>query len=90
MIRSIIVCGIALLFTSAAQAKCDLFQNCYNSNGSGYTGSNSRTGSQWNAQSYGSQTYGTDSRGNSWSYDRNTGIYNNYGTGETRVRGRQF
>lgn len=62
--------------------------NTYNSYGSGYRGYNSSTGSTWNAQSYGSTTRGTDSKGNSWSYDKNSGVYQNYGTGERRYRGR--
>jgi hypothetical protein len=64
--------------------------NTYNSYGSGYQGHNSNTGSNWNAQSYGSQTYGQDSRGNNWSYDRNSGSYQNYGTGERRQNGRRY
>lgn len=64
--------------------------NSYNSYGNGYRGYNSNTGSQWNSNTYGSVTRGTDSKGNSWSYDRNTGNYYNYGTGETRHRGRKW
>lgn len=64
--------------------------NTYNSYGNGYRGYNSNTGSQWNSQSNGSLTTGTDSKGNSWSYDRNTGNYYNYGTGETRHRGKRY
>lgn len=61
--------------------------NTYQSSGHGYQGYNANTGSSWNAQSSGSTTRGTDSHGNSWSYDRGTGVYQNYGTGETRYRG---
>lgn len=61
--------------------------NSYNSMGSGYQGHNSNTGSTWSAQTYGGITTGTDSHGNSWSYDRSTGAYQNYGTGETRIHG---
>ena len=64
--------------------------NSYNSGGSGYQGYNSNTGSTWNAQTYGNTTTGTDSRGNSWSYDRGTGTYQNYGTGETRTHGQRW
>lgn len=64
--------------------------NSYNSYGNGYQGYNYSTGSQWNSNTYGGVTQGTDSRGNSWSYDRNTGIYYNYGTGETRHRGKKW
>ncbi len=64
--------------------------NSYNSYGNGYRGYNSNTGSQWNSNTYGSVTRGTDSKGNLWSYDRNTGNYYNYGTGETRHRGRKW
>jgi len=75
-----------LAFTGAASAACDRYGNCY-SGGSGY---NARTGSQWNSHSSGSTTYGTDSRGDSWSYNRSTGNYYNYGTGETRHRGQRY
>jgi hypothetical protein len=64
--------------------------NSYNSYGNGYRGYNSNTGSQWNSYTYGGVTRGTDSRGNSWYYDRNTGNYYNYGTGETRSHGRKW
>jgi hypothetical protein len=63
--------------------------NSYSSYGNGYSGYNSNTGSTWNSNSYGSGNYGTDSKGNAWSYDRNTGIYQNYGTGERRYRGQR-
>ena len=63
--------------------------NTYNSTGHGYQGYNSNTGSSWNAQSYGNTTTGTDSHGNSWSYDRSTGEYQNYGTGERRSHGKK-
>lgn len=66
-------------------------QNSYNSSGSGgYRGYNAGTGSTWGAQTYGGRTTGTDAGGNAWSYDRSTGIYQNYGTGETRSRGRAW
>lgn len=63
--------------------------NNYNSYGNGYRGSNADTGSTWGAQTYGGVTTGTDSRGNSWTYDRSTGNYYNYGTGESRTHGRK-
>ncbi|KAA6182739.1 hypothetical protein F2Q65_17355 [Thiohalocapsa marina] len=59
--------------------------NHYNTYGNGYSGYNANTGSRWNAQSYGGITRGTDSRGDSWSYDNNSGIYQNDGTGEIRT-----
>lgn len=45
-------------------------------------GSNPNTGSTWRQtiQPDGSQ-YGTDSRGNSWRYDSQTGMYRNPGAG---------
>ena len=64
--------------------------NTYNSTGSGYSGHNSNTGSTWNSQSYGGQTTGRDSHGNAWSYDRSSGVYQNYGTGETRTHGKRW
>lgn len=64
--------------------------NSYNSSGHGYQGYNSNTGSSWSSQSYGSTTNGIDSRGNSWSYDRGTGTYQNYGTGEVRSHGQRW
>lgn len=64
--------------------------NTYQSYGSSYNGFNANTGSQWSATSSGGSTRGTDSRGNAWSYDRGSGMYHNYGTGETRYRGRGY
>ena len=81
-----LVFALALPFTAFAQYYGNN-GNTYNSYGSGYRGYNSNTGSTWSAQSYGNVTRGTDSRGNSWSYDRNSGVYQNYGTGEIRQNG---
>lgn len=80
-----IVAMLVLVSTGFASAACDNYGNCYQSNGyGGVQGHNSNTGSNWSSQSYGSTTTGTDSHGNSWSYDRSSGSYQNYGTGETR------
>lgn len=86
MRKIILAAGAVLALNGAAHARCDQWGNCYNG-GSGY---NSNTGSQWNSRSSGSSTYGTDSRGNSWTYNRNSGNYYNYGTGETRQRGQRY
>jgi len=75
-----------VLAATEASARCDRYGNCY-SGGSGY---NYNTGSQWHSRSYGGTTYGTDSRGNSWSYNRRSGSYYNYGTGEMRTRGQRW
>lgn len=61
--------------------------NSYTSSGSGYRGYNAKTGAQWGSTTRGSSTSGTDSSGNNWSYNRNSGVYQNYGTGEIRFRG---
>lgn len=52
--------------------------------GAHVNGFNSQTGSTWSQtiQPDGSAS-GFDSRGNSWSYDQNTGNYYNFGTGRT-------
>lgn len=42
------------------------------------------TGSSWSSQSNGGVQSGVNSQGQSWSYDRSSGVYQNYGTGETR------
>lgn len=82
---------IALALLSAplpAMAACNYTSgNCYSSGGSTVYGSNSRTGSSWSSTSTSQGSRGTDSDGNSWSYNRNSGVYQNYGTGETRYRG---
>ena len=62
-------------------------ENTYSNTGHGYQGYNSGTGANWNAQSSGNITTGTDSKGNSWTYDRSSGSYYNYGTGESRSHG---
>lgn len=64
--------------------------NTYNRHGTGYSGHNANTGSTWNAQSYGNTNRGTDSHGNNWSYNQNTGVYHNYGTGEIRQHGQRW
>jgi hypothetical protein len=58
--------------------------NNYQKSGNTTYGSNANTGSSWNT-SYESNgdMKGTDSKGNSWSYDKSSGNYNNYGTGKT-------
>jgi hypothetical protein len=86
MKKIIIAVGAFLALSGTAYARCDQYGNCY----SGGYGSNLNTGSQWNSRSSGSTTYGTDSRGNSWSYNRSSGQYQNYGTGETRYRGQRY
>ncbi|KAA6185293.1 hypothetical protein F2Q65_09340 [Thiohalocapsa marina] len=85
--RPILVLSLAILpATSSAQGYGSLYDgNSYTRYGTGYSGYNTNTGSTWNAQSYGSMTRGTDSKGNSWSYDNSSGIYQNYGTGEIRT-----
>jgi len=91
MLKLMLASPILLLAaTQPGQAACDRYGNCYNSYGSGYQGNNYNTGSSWNSRSSGSNSYGTDSRGNSWSYNRNSGSYYNYGTGETRTRGQRW
>lgn len=62
--------------------------NSYESNGNGYQGYNPGTGNTWNTNNSPTGSQGIDSRGNSWSYDRNSGVYQNYGTGRTRFNGR--
>lgn len=59
-----------------------------NSGSTYLNGNNIRTGSTWNTEykSNGDMN-GVDKKGNSWDYDRSTGIYNNYGTGEIRIKG---
>lgn len=51
-------------------------------------GYNSTTGSSWqnNYNSNGNMT-GQDKKGNTWDYNKSTGVYNNYGTGEVRING---
>lgn len=63
--------------------------NSYISSGSSYQGYNTRTGSRWSTTYTSSGSSGLDSKGNRWSYDRNTGRYQNYGTGETRIKGKK-
>ena len=57
--------------------------NSYSTFGNTTHGWNHNTGAQWRSTTYGSQTFGTDSNGNTWNYNSNTGMYQNYGTGVT-------
>jgi hypothetical protein len=86
MTRYLVMTAALLASTSLAQARCDKFGNCYQSSGGSVFGNNSNTGSSWQRHNSGGTTNGTDSHGNSWSYDRNSGSYHNFGTGETRHR----
>lgn len=54
-------------------------------------GFNSRTGNSWNTtiQSNGNQ-HGYDSKGNYWNYNKSSGTYYNYGTGEMRQHGKRI
>jgi hypothetical protein len=93
--RAVLVSAALVLIAGAATAQNRPYgspygNNTYNSYGNGYQGYNSNTGSTWSSQSYGSQSYGRDSRGNNWSYDRNSGSYYNYGTGERRQNGQRY
>ncbi len=48
----------------------------------------SNNGSTWNTTiKPDGDMRGSDKDGNYWSYDDNIGVYNNFGTGETRIRG---
>ena len=92
--RTIIVGLVLLAGTVGAEARCDQYGNCYSSSG-GYGGTttygnNYGTGSNWQNKSDSRGQSGYDSRGNAWSYDRSTGVYQNYGTGETRYNGRRY
>jgi hypothetical protein len=82
--------AVLICSCSIADAKCDRYGNCYNTYGSGYSGYNLNNGTSWNSRSSGSSTFGTDSRGNSWNHNRNSGSYYNYGTGEYRYWGNRF
>jgi hypothetical protein len=65
--------------------------NVYDTSGNTTYGSNPNTGSNWNTTYQGGgNMQGTDSRGNNWDYNRNTGVYQNYGTGETRYHGKKY
>lgn len=59
--------------------------NLYNGytlgNNSYLYGTNPRTGSHWSTYSTPNYMNGLDKNNNYWTYDRNTGFYNNYGTG---------
>lgn len=62
--------------------------NQYSSQGSTTFGSNAYTGSNWQTTSSHNGSYGIDSKGNTWNYDKRTGIYQN-SSGETRMHGRK-
>jgi hypothetical protein len=81
-------CLVVLAFFVAAPAFAQTTYdpstgNFYYQAGNTTFGSNAATGSTWNSTTYGSQTFGTDSRGNSWNYNSQTGAYYNSGTGVT-------
>ncbi len=48
-------------------------------------GNNYSNGTNWNTEIHqNGDQHGTDSSGNQWNYNKGSGIYQNYGTGETR------
>ena len=49
----------------------------YNTFGNTTYAHNARTGSSWSQTTNGSTTYGTDSSGNTWNYNHQTGNYMN-------------
>ena len=51
--------------------------NSYSTFGNTTQGWNLGNGTNWSSTTLGSQSFGTDSRGNTWNYDHNTGYYNN-------------
>lgn len=65
--------------------------NSYTKFGNTTLGTNGSTGSTWSSTTTGSQTYGTDSKGNSWNYNSTTGNYWNsngtscFGKGTNRI-----
>lgn len=75
-----VVGALAALTATPALATCvgTNVRTCMDGNGNTYTttrfsngnsmttGSNARTGSTWSQQTFGNQTFGTDSRGRSW------------------------
>lgn len=77
----------ALLASTSAFAKCDRYGNCYYGSGSGF---NSRTGSSWYGTNNSQGSSGFNSKGQYYNYNRNSGSYYNYGTGEFRHRGRRY
>lgn len=77
----------ALLASTSAFAKCDRYGNCYYGSGSGF---NTRTGSSWYGTNNRSGSSGYNSQGQYYQYNRNSGTYYNYGTGEMRTRGKRW
>lgn len=65
--------------------------NSYTKAGNTVYGTNTNTGTTWTSTQTSTGSYGTDSKGNSWNYDRNTGNYYNsngkscFGKGNARV-----
>ena len=99
MVKLFVLSGLvaaSLILPAQAGTKCDLYGNCYTTYDYGGTtqlyGNNSNTGSNWNTriQQNGNMT-GTDSSGNYWNYNANTGAYWNsdgttcYGKGAFRT-----
>jgi hypothetical protein len=65
--------------------------NSYSTFGNTTQGWNLNNGTSWSSTTNGSQSYGTDSRGNTWNYDHNSGYYSNsngttcFGKGQFRT-----
>lgn len=73
--KALLAATILLASAVAADAKCDNIGNCYTGSGGATYGTSATTGSNWSSHSNSSGTTGVDSRGNSWSYGRGSGVY---------------
>lgn len=75
----IAIIALVLAVPSIAAAKCDIYGNCYQEYKIGDTTYQTGIGKSgtWQGQYDQRGARGIDSRGNSWSYDRETGYYQN-------------
>lgn len=81
----------ALAWQTRQNQNGNTYQSYPSYNGTRTQGYNWNTGSQWNTNHQrGGNMSGTDSNGNTWQYNRSTGQYYNYGTGETRSHGKRW
>lgn len=100
MLKSILAATFSLFLVTEASALCTFTyggERCPDRPSIAPRGETTITGTSKETGNIYSHTYerggdqrGTDRFGNRWQFDRDTGIYNNYDTGETRYKGRRY
>jgi hypothetical protein len=77
------IAALLLTLSTTAVAQYNPYGNVYNKSGNTVYGSNANTGSTWQSTTTGSETYGTNAKGQNYEYNAQTHYYHNDSTGKT-------